>query len=385
MYKNRSWFTNELEVVYDTAQRFFKEHCIPNEKKWAEQQYSDRSIWYKAGEAGLLCASIPEEYGGGGGSFLHEVALTEAQASLGVGCISNSVHSGIVAHYILSYGSEEQKKRWLPKMASGEFVAAIAMTEPHAGTDLQAIKTSATHDGDNYLINGSKTFITNGYHADLILVAAKTDQNAGAKGISLIAIETADLAGFSRGQPLEKLGQKTIDTAELFFNDVRVPRSNLLGPQEGQGFAQLMQQLPQERLFIAMSAVSSMFRAIDETSAYVKERQVFGGPLLKMQNTRFKLAECLTKATVTRRFVDDCILRIQNKTLDVPTAAMAKWWTTQTLCEVVDECLQLHGGYGYMMEYPITQMYADARVSKIYGGSNEIMKEVIARSIERSE
>lgn len=384
MDQNRPWYSNDLGLVYDTATRFMKEVCVPNEAAWIEQRHADRSVWTEAGKAGILCASIPEEYGGGGGSFLHEVAITEAQSTLGVGCFSNSVHSGIVAHYILAYGSEAQKKQWLPKMATGEMVAAIAMTEPHAGTDLQAMKTTAIKQGDHYVINGNKTFITNGYHADLIIVAAKTDPAGRAKGISLIGVETKDLPGFSRGLPLDKLGQKSIDAVELFFNDVRVPTSALLGTAEGQGFAQLMQQLPQERMLIAIGAVASMFRAINETKHYVKERQLFGKPLFTMQNTRFKLAECLTKATVARSFVDQCVGKLENQALDIPTAAMAKWWTSQTLCEIVDECLQLHGGYGYMMEYPITRLYADVRISKIYGGANEIMKEIIARSIDNS-
>ena len=382
MDHNRPWYRDDLGLVFDNATRFFQEHCVPYEAAWRRAGYADRDIWRKAGQAGLLCASIPAEYGGAGGDFLHEVALCEAQASSGVGAFSNNVHSGIVAHYLLAYGSEAQKQRWLPAMATGELVGAIAMTEPHAGTDLQALKTTAIADGDEYIINGSKTFITNGYHANLILVAAKTAPDSRGRGLSLLCIDTRDLSGFSRGQPLEKLGQNSIDTVELFFNDVRVPRSSLLGTEEGRGFAQMMQQLPRERLLIAISAVASMFYALAETEAYVKERQVFDRPLIKMQNTRFTLAECRTKATVARSFVDANINKLLANQLDVPTAAMAKWWTSQTLCEIVDECLQLHGGYGFMMEYPIARLYADVRISKIYGGTNEIMKEIIARAIE---
>ncbi len=379
----RAWMTPELEMLRDTAKRFFERECVPNDKRWSEQRHADREIWQKAGAAGLLCASIPEAYGGGGGNFLHEAVIAEAQAESLVAGFSNSVHSGIVAHYLLAYGSEAQKQRWLPRMATGECVAAIAMTEPSAGTDLQRIRTRAVREGDHYRIQGSKTFITNGYHANLICVAVKTDATAGAKGVSLVFVETDGLAGFRRGRLLDKMGQKTIDTAELFFDDVRVPVDNLLGGEEGQGFAQLMQQLPQERLLIGIGTVALMFRALQETTDYVRQREVFGKPLLAQQNTRFKLAECATQATIARSFVDDCVARLQRGELDVPTAAMVKWWTTDAYGKLVDECLQFFGGYGYMNEYPIARMYADARVGRIYGGANEVMKEIIARAIER--
>jgi len=379
----RAWMNEELEMLRDTARRFFQRECVPQEKRWREQHHADRSIWTQAGAAGLLCASIPEEYGGGGGSFLHEAVICEEQMAAMAMSFSNNVHSGIVAHYILAYGSEEQKRRWLPRMATGELVAAIAMSEPGAGTDLQRIKTQARRDGDSYHISGSKTFITNGLHANLICVAVKTDATGGAKGVSLLMAETDGLHGFRRGPLLDKLGQKTLDTTELFFDNVKVPAANLLGGEEGRGFAQLMQQLPQERLLIAVGAVATMQRAIDDTLDYVRERQVFGAPLMAMQNTRFKLAECETQAMVARSFVDDCIARLQRNELDVPTAAMAKWWTTDTCCRIVDECLQLHGGYGYMNEYPIARLYADVRVGRIYGGANEVMKEIIARSLEK--
>ena len=297
----RPWMDNDLEMLRDTARKFFERECVPNEARWTAQHHADREIWKKAGQAGLLCASIPEQYGGGGGSFLHEAVICEEQAGAMVAALSNNVHSGIVAHYILAYGSEAQKLRWLPRMATGDLVAAIAMTEPGAGTDLQRIKTHVVRDGDDYLISGAKTFITNGHHANLICVAVKTDVAAGAKGVSLVMVETEALAGFKRGRLLEKLGQKTLDTVELFFDGVRIPQANLLGETEGRGFAQLMQQLPQERLLIAVGAVATMHRAIAETTAYVRQREVFGKSLMTLQNTRFKLAECQTQATVARR------------------------------------------------------------------------------------
>ncbi|WP_440534520.1 acyl-CoA dehydrogenase family protein [Variovorax sp. YR566] len=379
----RPWMNEELEMLQGSVRRFFERECVPHEPRWRAQHHADRDIWTKAGQAGLLCASIPEEYGGGGGSFLHEAVICEEQMRAMAQSFSNNVHSGIVAHYLLAYGTEAQKRRWLPRMASGELVAAIAMTEPAAGTDLQRIKTQARRDGDHWRISGSKTFITNGMHAGLVCVAAKTDAAAGGKGISLLMVETEGMAGFRRGPLLDKMGQKTLDTTELFFDEVRVPADNLLGGQEGRGFAQLMAQLPRERMLIAVGAVATMQRAIGDTLGYVRDRQVFGQPLLKMQNTRFKLAECETQAQVARAFVDDCIARLMRGELDVPTAAMAKWWTTDTCCRIVDECLQLHGGYGFMNEYPIARLYADVRVGRIYGGANEVMKEIIARAMEK--
>jgi acyl-CoA dehydrogenase len=383
MKLTRPWMSEELELLRDSARRFFERECVPHDARWRAQQHADRAIWTQAGRAGLLCASIPEEYGGGGGSFLHEAVICEEQMRAMAQGFSNNVHSGIVAHYLLAYGTEEQKRRWLPRMATGELVAAIAMTEPGAGTDLQRIKTQARRDGEHWRISGSKTFITNGMHAGLVCVAAKTDAAGGAKGISLLMVETEGAAGFRRGPLLDKMGQKTLDTTELFFDDVRVPAGNLLGAEEGQGFPQLMAQLPRERMLIAVGAVATMQRAIGDTLEYVRDRQVFGQPLLKMQNTRFKLAECETQAQVARAFVDDCIARLMRGELDVPTAAMAKWWTTDTCCRIVDECLQLHGGYGFMNEYAIARLYADVRVGRIYGGANEVMKEIIARALEK--
>ncbi len=377
----QGWMDADLTLFQDSTRRLFEKEFVPDEERWRKQQHADREVWNKAGRLGLLCVSMPEAYGGGGGSFAHEAIVAAEQARAMVHGFSNNVHSAILAHYILNYGTEAQKQRWLPKMASGELVGAIAMSEPGAGSDLKSVRTTASKEGGEYVLNGSKTFITNGLHADLVCVVAKTDAKAGARGVSLIMVETRDLPGFRRGRLLEKLGQKSLDTAELFFDGARVGEDCLLGGVEGRGFAQLMQQLPRERLLIAVGAVATMRRAIEETVAYARTRQVFGQALIDLQNTRFKLAECETIATIAARFVDDCIERQLAGTLDLSTAAMAKWWTTQMNCQVIDECLQLHGGYGYMLEYPIARMYADARVGKIYGGSNEIMKEIIARAM----
>jgi acyl-CoA dehydrogenase len=376
------WMTPELEMLREAAHRFFEAEFVPHEERWAKNLMMDRDAWNKAGAMGLLCASIPEEYGGGGGTLAHDIVVFSEQSRSLIGSFSNTVHSGIVAHYLLHYGTEVQKQRWLPKMATGEYVGAIAMSEPDAGSDLQSIKTRARKDGDHYVIDGSKTFITNGYHADLVFVVAKTDSEAkGSRGTSIIIVETRDLVGFQRGKVLEKLGNKGSDTTELFFDKVRVPCENLLGTEEGQGFPQLMAQLPAERLYIAMNAVAQMERAVEMTADYVKARKVFGKPLSEMQNTRFKLAECQTKAHIARVFLDNCLVRALSGELSNEAAAMAKWWATQTCNEIVYECLQLHGGNGFILEYPIARLYANARVGPIYGGSNEIMKEIIARSL----
>ncbi|MNO61744.1 Acyl-CoA dehydrogenase [compost metagenome] len=375
------WIVDDLPIFQESVRRFVAEELVPNEERWAQQHHVDREIWTKAGECGMLLLSIPEEYGGMGGNFAHDAILTLEQSRQISSSLGTNVHSGIVAHYLLRYASEEQKKTWLPKMASGEMVAAIAMSEPGAGSDLQAIKCRAVRDGDHYVINGSKTFITNGYHADLILVVCKTDPEKGAKGTSIVVVETKDLPGFRRGRILEKIGQRGQDTAELFFDDVRVPVANLLGPEEGKGFIQLMQQLPQERMIIALGALGSMERALADTIEYTRSRKLFGKPSLDLQNTRFKLAEMQTTYTIARTFIDDCMVKVLKGELSGEVAAMAKWWATQRNCEIIDECLQLHGGYGYMLEYPIARQYMNARVSKIFGGSNEVMKEIIARTL----
>jgi acyl-CoA dehydrogenase len=374
------WMTDELSMLRDLARSFFEREAVPHYERWAEQHHVDREFWRKAGEVGLLCAGIPEAYGGGGGTFAHDAVLAEELARTLDHAFGNGVHSAICAHYILNYGTEEQKQRWLPAMASGDAVCGIAMTEPGTGSDLQAVKTRAVRDGDEYVINGAKTFISNGINADLMITVAKTDPSQGARGISLLVVET-DRDGYSRGRVLEKIGMKGQDTVELFYEDVRVPAENLLGGEEGRGFVQLMQQLPQERLSIAVTAVAAMERVLELTIRYTKERTAFGRELLGFQNTRFELAECVTEARVARVFLDDCIQRHVAGELDAATASMAKWWCTETQCQVVDRCLQLHGGYGYMLEYPVARAYADARVQKIYGGTNEIMKELIARTL----
>ena len=371
---------DELRILQDAATRFFEQEFVPHNDRWRTQGEVDRDAWQKAGEAGLLCAAMPAEYGGAGGDYRHETVIMEAQLRASLGGWGNQVHSTIVAPYILHYGTEEQRQRWLPKMASGEMVGAIAMTEPNTGSDLQGVRTTAIRDGDEYVINGAKTYITNGQHADLVVVVAKTDPSLGGKGISLIVVETTT-EGFERGRNLKKLGLPAADTSEMFFADCRVPVGNRLGEEEGRGFVQLMQQLPQERLNIAQAGVVAMERAIELTLDFVKEREALGQKIIDFQNTKFKLAECKTQALVARTFVDQCVLKLVNGELDATTASMAKYWCTEKQCEVVDECVQLHGGAGYMDEYEISRMYADGRVQKIYGGTNEIMKELISRSL----
>ena len=377
-----AWLDQEDVNMFDHAVRgFLTKECLPHGDRWEKEGQVDRDIWTKAGEAGLLCPACPEEYGGAGGDWRHDYAFHMAVAELGVDGWGASLHNSIVAPYVWHYGSEEQKQRILPKMLSGEYVGAIAMTEPGAGSDLQGVKTTAVRDGNGYRINGSKTFITNGGTANLIVVVAKTDPKAGAKGTSLFLVETDGLEGFRRGRNLDKVGLKAQDTAELFFEDMWVPAEALLGQDEGRGFVQLMEQLPQERLQIAVQGVGMMKRALAETINYVKERKAFGKAVIDFQNTQFKLAELKTKATIAEVFTQHCSdLLIQGK-LDAATASMAKYWVTDIQCELVDECVQLHGGYGFMNEYPIARMWRDARVQRIYGGTNEIMKVLIARTL----
>ena len=375
------WKTDDVVMLEEMATKFLEAEVLPHYDRFEKQEMFDRSVWELAGENGLLCASMPEEYGGAGGTYAHESAILEAISHVGVDGFGIALHNSIVAPYILHYGSEEQKQKWLPKMATGELIGAIAMTEPGAGSDLQGVKTSAKRDGNHYVINGSKTFITNGQLANLIVVVTKTDPAQGAKGTSLIIVETDGQEGFERGRNLDKIGLKSNDTSELFFNDVRVPTSNLLGTEEGQGFVQLMQQLPQERLQIGGTAIAMAERAIAITSDYVKERKAFGKAVIDFQNTQFKLAELKTEATIGRVFYNHCVERHVNGGLDPVTASMAKYWLSDLQNKVVDECLQLHGGYGYMNEYPIARMFRDARVQRIYGGTNEIMKLLIARSL----
>ncbi|MGC8525237.1 MAG: acyl-CoA dehydrogenase family protein [Acidibrevibacterium sp.] len=373
--------TAELTLFRETVRRFFAAEVVPHITAWRKAGIVAREAWRRAGAAGLLCASMPAEFGGGGGDFRHEAILIEELAAIGFSDFAISLHNAIIAPYLLAYGSETQKRRWLPRMASGDMVAAIAMTEPDAGSDLQAIRTTARRVGDTYVLNGQKTFISNGQLADLVIVAAKTRVDAGAKGISLIVVETRDAPGFRRGRNLEKIGKHAQDTSELFFDDVVVPAENLLGSEPDRGFVQLMQQLPQERLVIAVGAVAAMEAALAETIAYVRSRRAFGKTLMEFQNTRFVLAEAKTTTQVARVFVDDCIARLLAGTLDVSTAAMAKYWTSEMQGKVIDSCLQFFGGYGFMAEYPIAHRYTDARVQRLYGGSNEIMKELIARGL----
>ncbi|MEM7302534.1 MAG: acyl-CoA dehydrogenase family protein [Pseudomonadota bacterium] len=375
------WKTEDVSMLEDMANRFFEAEVAPHYGRFEKQEMVDREIWEKAGEAGLLCASMPEEFGGGGGTYAHESVITDAIGHQGVDGFGLALHNSIVAPYILHYGSEEQKQKWLPKMATGELIGAIAMTEPGAGSDLQGVKTSAVKDGNHYLINGSKTFITNGQHANIIVLVTKTDPSQGARGTSLMVIETDEVEGFKRGRNLDKVGLKSNDTSELFFDNVRIPTSNLLGPEEGQGFIQLMEQLPQERLLIANQAICAIEKALAITIDYVKERKAFKKAVIDFQNTQFKLAELKTDATVGRVFINDCVAKHLEGGLDPTTASMAKLWLTDLQCKVMDECVQLHGGYGFMNEYPIARMFRDARVQRIYGGTNEIMKVLIARSL----
>jgi long-chain-acyl-CoA dehydrogenase len=374
------WMDEELDLFREAVSRFVESEISPHDARYREQHHVDRELWNKAGEVGILCTDIPERYGGVGGDVRHEAVVVEELGRRGITSLGHSVHS-IVAHYLLNYGTEEQRQRWLPRMATGELVGAIAMTEAGAGSDLQAVKTRAHLDGNDYVVRGSKTFISNGYHAGLVAVVAKTDAAQRAKGISIIMVETNARPGYRVGRVLDKIGQHGWDTAELFFDDVRVPRDCLLGGVEGQGFAQLMDDLPYERTLLAIGGVAAMEYALKLTVDYARHRKAFGKALLEMQNTRFTLAEVKTLVHVARVFIDDCIVKLRESRLDTVDASMAKWWLTDLQSRVADECLQLFGGYGYMKEYPISQLYVDARVQRIYGGANEVLKEIIARSL----
>ena len=378
--KQSPWMNPELEGFRDAVRRFVDSEIVPHGERWRKQQHVDRALWNKGGDMGILCADIPEQYGGSGGNFAHQSIVFEELGYAGDMAFGIHVHA-IVAHYILNQGTEAQKQKYLPLLASGEMVAAIAMSEPGAGSDLKGIRTTATANASGYSVNGSKTFISNGYLADLIVVVVKTDAAAGAKGVSLLLLETKDNPGFRVGRILEKVGQKGQDTCELFFDNAHVPLENVLGGVEGKGFAQLMTELPYERVILGVAGVAAIERALRLTVDYTRERKAFGQALIEMQNTRFVLAEIKTEATIARIFIDRCVEDMIAGDMDTVRASMAKYWISDLQCKVVDQCVQLFGGYGYMLEYPIAQMYVDARVQRIYGGANEIMKEIIARSL----
>lgn len=376
----RQLFTAEHEAFRETVRKFYEKEVIPHTERYESQQHVDRELWNKAGELGLLCATMPEEYGGSGVDRLYSMILIEEQAYAGDSATGFSLHSDIVANYLLNFGNKDQKQQWLPKMASGEVVTAIAMTEPGTGSDLQAVRTSAVLDGDDYLINGSKIFITNGYLCDMAIVVCKTGNNdKGSANLSLIMVE-ADRPGFSKGKPLNKIGMKGQDTCELFFDNIRVPKENLLGP-ESMGFMMLMKELAWERLIVAIICQAGAEAAFAHTVKYTKERQAFGKSISHFQNTRFKLAELRTEIDVCRTYLDRCMQLQLKHELGIDAAAAAKYKISEMYSKVVDECLQLHGGYGYMLEYPIARAYIDNRANRIYAGTNEIMKELIARSL----
>lgn len=376
----RSIYDEEHTLFRDSVRKFFDKEMKPHHEEWEKEGIVPREFWLRSGEQGLLCPQVPEEYGGPGGDYRYLSVVNEELGFAGASGPGFAVHSDICAGYILKYGSEDQKKTWLPGMVSGEVIGAIAMTEPNTGSDLQGVKTTALLDGNHYVVNGSKTFITNGQNADLIIVVAKTDPKEGAKGVSLILVET-NRDGYSVGRNLDKMGMHAADTSEMSFDEVRVPTSNLLGTEEGQGFVQLMQELPQERLSIAVGAQSTAQYAYDITVEYTKERKAFGKSIFDFQNTRFKLADLKTQLELGWAFTDKCIEHHARGALSASDAAMAKLWTTEMLGRVTDECVQLFGGYGYMNEYPIARLYTDARVQRIYGGTSEIMKELISRSL----
>jgi alkylation response protein AidB-like acyl-CoA dehydrogenase len=375
-----AWTSDDVRSFRATAREFIQREFVPHQARWRQQHRPDPEAWTAAGTAGLLLPDVPEQYGGGGGTFAHEAVVLEELARAGVD-FAFSIQS-VVAHYVLAYGTEHQKQTWLPRLADGTLIGAIAMSEPGAGSDLQGIRTSARRDQGGYVINGSKTFITNGCNAGLVCLAVRTDAAAAPmRSLSLIMLETRNLPGYHVGRSLEKVGMHAQDTCELFFDDVRVPEDSLLGGTAGRGVSQMMEQLPYERLTVAVTATATAERAVAITTRHAKERSAFGKPLMDFQNTRFKLAECRTEAHVGRIFLDYCIARFIAGDLDDVTTAMAKYWLTDSECRIVDECLQLHGGYGYMTEYPIARMWTDSRVQRIYAGTNEIMKEVIGASL----
>ena len=377
----RTLFGAEHDDFRASLRRFIAEEVMPHHERWEEQQHVDRSIWNRAGELGYLCMTAPEQYGGPGVDRRYSQILIEELSRVNASGIGWPLHSDIVGNYIINYGNEDQKQKWLPKMISGETITAIAMTEPGTGSDLQGVRTRAVLDGDHYVLNGSKTFITNGYLSDLVIVVAKTgDSGEGSKDISLLLVE-ADREGFTKGKPLKKVGMKAQDTCELFFKDVRVPKSNLLGPQQGMGFIQLMQELAWERLIVAIMCVAGAEHALAHTIEYTRNRKAFGKPVASFQNSKFKLAEMKTEVTLGQVFIDRCMEFELKHKLGIDAAAAAKYWASDLLCRVVDECVQLHGGNGYMLEYPIARAYIDARANRIYGGTNEIMKEIISRTL----
>ncbi len=375
-----NWMDDELTALRDTVARFVEAEMVPQDALWRAQHHVGREIWRQMGELGFLCLDVPAEYGGVGGDFRHEAVVYEELSRRGISGFGNGVHS-MCSHYVLNHGTEAQKHRWLPRLASGELIGAIAMTEPSGGSDLKGIRTRAAREGGVYRINGSKIFITNGSLASLLMLVVKTAPEAHKGSMSLIMVETEALAGYRVGRVLDKMGMHAQDTAELFFDDVRVPVDCLLGDAEGLGMHQLMADLPYERLVVAVGGVASMEGGLEATLTYVKERKAFGRPLADFQNTKFKLAELASLTRIARVFVDDCIDKLLKGTLDGETAAMAKWWVTDTQQQVLDECVQLHGGYGYMTEYLICRLFADSRIQRIYGGTNEIMKEIISRSL----
>lgn len=378
--QSRAIYSSEHELFRENVRRFFRTELEPNIDQWEEQSVVPRSLWEKAAENGFLCCGVPEEYGGPGADFLYNMVLSEETGyAIGGASVGFSVQADIVAYYLMNAGTEEQKQYWLPKMVAAKKIAAIGMTEPGVGSDLKNLRTSAVRDGDEYVINGQKTFITNGQNCDFVLVACTTDPSMGGRGISLIIVE-CDRPGFSRGRNLDKIGQKAADTSEMFFQDVRVPVTNLVG-EEGEGFKIMMRELPRERITIACRAQAEAQRAFDLTVAYTKERKAFGKTIAEFQNTQFVLADMKTSLEVGWAYLDQCIRKCEDGTLTPEEGAMAKLWTTENEGKVVDQCLQLFGGYGYMREYPISRIYVDARVRRIYGGTSEIMKLVIGRSL----